>query len=84
MLYTARPLERIYGIPPAFAEVKQGTTSQDKSDLSSLIYKEVPLPNGRLLTRREGENYIIERIHSTDMKDYLNESYFPGQNYKVE
>jgi hypothetical protein len=44
-------------------------------------YKEVLLPNGRIITRRDGENYIIERISSTDMKDYLKAEYSPGQSY---
>jgi hypothetical protein len=45
-------------------------------------YREVLLPNGRIVTRREGENYIIERLNSTNMKDYLNDEYVPGKNIK--
>jgi hypothetical protein len=79
MLYTVRPLERIYAPPGVFDEKKKekpGSTGQTEGE-----YKEVLLPNGRIVTRREGENYIIERINSTDMQDYLNDEYAPGKNY---
>ena len=78
MLYTARPLERIYAVPSAFNHAIQ-ETGKDEANQN---YRDVLLPNGRLITRRDGDNYVIERINSTDMNDYLNEAYFPGQNYK--
>jgi len=78
MLYTARPLERIYAVPSAFNNSKQETGKDEVNQ----DYRDVLLPNGRLITRRDGDNYVIERINSTDMKDYLNEAYCPGQNYK--
>ncbi len=78
MLYTSRPLERIYAAPSVFDHSKQEKGKEEnKSE-----YRDVLLPSGRLLTRREGESYIIERINSTDMQDYLNASYSPGQSYK--
>ncbi|NLZ83351.1 MAG: hypothetical protein GX915_06785, partial [Clostridiales bacterium] len=45
-------------------------------------YQEVDLPNGRILTRRDGEKNIICRVNSTDMSDYLNVDYSPGKAYK--
>lgn len=45
-------------------------------------YQEIDLPNGRILTRRDGENNIICRVNSTDMSDYLNMDYSPGKAYK--
>ena len=76
MLYTSRPLERIYA-PPSVFDVNR---SEKPTNKAVDDYKEVLLPNGRIVTRREGDNYIIERINSTDMSDYLNEKYFPGKN----
>ena len=88
MLYTVRPLERIYANPDTFDsgrhgdgnKFQAGSSSQDKTEAAD--YKEVLLPNGRIVTRRNGEGYIIERLHSTDMRDYLNQEYAPGQNYQ--
>ena len=88
MLYTVRPLERIYATPDTFdsgrwgdgSKFQTGSSGQDKSEAAD--YKEVLLPNGRIVTRRNGEGYIIERLHSTDMRDYLNQEYAPGQNYQ--
>lgn len=78
MLYTARPLERIYAAPSTFDPSKQ----ERPKDTSDLEYRDVILPSGRLITRRDGENYVIEQIYSTDMKDYLNQDYCPGKNVK--
>jgi len=78
MLYTSRPLERIYAPPEVFDQSKK--KKDDVAD-SKIEYKEVNLPNGRILTRRDGDNYIIERINSTDMSDYLKAEYSPGRNY---
>lgn len=82
MLYTVRPLERIYAPPGVFDEKrKEKPESTEKANTDS-EYKEALLPNGRIVTRREGESYIIERINSTDMQDYLNDEYAPGKSYK--
>lgn len=78
MLYTSKPLERVYADPSVFDSTRKDKPKEEEQ----LQYRELSLPNGRIVTRREGENYIIERIHSTDMKDYLNEEYYPGKNVK--
>lgn len=78
MLYTIRPLERIYAAPKVFDPKKDNKPKAEVED----EYREVLLPNGRIVTRRAGEDYVVERINSTDMKDYLNEEYFPGKNVK--
>lgn len=78
MLYTSRPLERIYAPPSVFQNKK---TDRNKEE-DSAEYREVILPNGRIVTRRDGENYVIDKLYSTDMKDYLNEEYSPGKSIK--
>jgi len=79
MLYTVRPMERIYAPPEVFTQnTKNNTENMVATDQE---YKEIILPNGRLVTRKNGEKYIIERINSTDMKDYLNKKYAPGNDY---
>ncbi|NLC19052.1 MAG: hypothetical protein GX757_07490 [Clostridiales bacterium] len=78
MLYTSRPLERIYAPPEVFDQSRRRKSTARESDAE---YKEVMLKNGRIITRREGDNYIIERINSTDMSDYLKAEYTPGRNY---
>ena len=88
MLYTVRPLERIYALPSVFDPKKNSSSEGMKTggavegNTGEAQYKEVLLPNGRIVTRRDGENYIIERINSTDMKDYLNQEYIPGKTIK--
>ena len=80
MLYTTVPLERIYN--------NLRMTEKDKKKEEEYIgnkdgYKEVVLANGRIVTKRDGENYVIEQINSTDMSDYLNEEYAPGKNISL-
>jgi hypothetical protein len=75
MLYTVMPLERIYSN-------RNETIPKDKTMIpTEAEYKEISLPHGRIVTRREGDSYIIERINSTDMKDYLCDEYSPGKKY---
>jgi hypothetical protein len=71
MLYTVVPLERIYAD-------KRADKSVSKDEIEP-EYKEIPLKYGRVIARRDGENYIVHRIISTDMSDYLNADYYPGQ-----
>lgn len=79
MLYTVRPLERIYAVPGMF---DPGRSEKEKDKEAIPQFKEVLLPNGRIVTRRDGDDEIIEHINSTDMKDYLNDQYAPGKSYK--
>ncbi|NLK27762.1 MAG: hypothetical protein GX306_05400 [Clostridiales bacterium] len=78
MLYTVRPLERIYATPRT-----KETEKKELKEREEAHYREVTLPNGRIVTRQQGEDYIIERINSTDMSDYLNADYSPGKTYKI-
>lgn len=78
MLYTVRPLERIYASPDTFHPVKKEKQTEEAEE----EYRDIMLPNGRIVARHDGDNYVIERINSTDMKDYLNEDYAPGKNIK--
>lgn len=73
MLYTVVPLERIY--------VDHNAKDQIKNDAEP-EYKEVLLKHGRVIARREGENYVVQKLLSTDMSDYLNEDYSPGKIIK--
>ena len=72
MLYTSRPLERIY--------YDHNTKNNDeiKSEKST-EYKEVIIENGRVIAKRMGDKYVVDYINSTDMSNYLNISYTPGK-----
>ena len=74
MLYTVVPLERIY--------VDQRAKEQAKKEETEPQYKEVLLKHGRVVTRRDGDNYVVQKINSTDMSDYLNDEYSPGKIIK--
>jgi hypothetical protein len=78
MLYTVVPLERIYAIPHS----KDGNNKDQQINDAQSEYRDVLLPHGRIVARRDGENYIIERVNSTDMNDYLKDDYVPGKNIK--
>ncbi|HHX13305.1 MAG TPA: hypothetical protein GX731_10815 [Clostridiales bacterium] len=78
MLYTVRPLEKIYATPKTKKDIeKEEAERNEKTE-----YQEIDLPSGRILTRRDGEDNIICRVNSTDMSDYLNVDYSPGKAYK--
>lgn len=78
MLYTVRPLERVYGRPVSYTDIRQEhAEDQEQSDI-----REVPLKNGRIYTRKSGDGYVIESISSTDMNDYLKDVYTPGKPYQ--
>lgn len=74
MLYTAVPLERVY--------VDHNAKDQAKKEDTELEYKEVLLKHGRVVTRRDGNDYVVQKINSTDMSDYLNADYSPGKIIK--
>lgn len=74
MLYTVVPLERIY------VNHNAGNITQKKEEEPE--YREIMLKHGRIIARRNGENYVVHRIISTDMSDYLNADYYPGQIIK--
>jgi hypothetical protein len=79
MLYTVRPLERVYARPASYTDVKQ----ERPKDPNEVQYREVMLQHGKVVTRREGDSYVVEGVHSTDMQDYLNEQYSPGKNIRL-
>ncbi len=78
MLYTVVPLERIYSCR---TESVLGNTHSDgtgKAGVTDVEYKSITLQHGNIYARRDGENYIVEGVNSTDMNDYLNQEYTPG------
>jgi hypothetical protein len=81
MLYTVVPLERIYSCR---TESILGNSSRNKANTQDeqVEYRQVSLPNGRVYARRDGDNYVIDGISSTDMCDYLNHEYSPGSILK--
>ncbi|TAH66937.1 MAG: hypothetical protein EWM47_09590 [Anaerolineaceae bacterium] len=74
MLYTVVPLERIY--------VDQNAKDSAIKSETEPEYKEVLLKHGRVVARRDGENYVVQKINSTNMSDYLNTDYAPGKVIK--
>lgn len=78
MLYTIRPLERVYGRPVSYTDIKQERPEEKEQQ----EYQEIPLKSGRIYTRKSGEGYVIDGISSTDMGDYLKDGYAPGKPYE--
>ncbi len=82
MLYTVVPLERVYHNFREEATAAGKAGAKEKSQDKDMEYRDVPIKHGRIVTMRDGENYIIQKINSTDMGDYLNEEYSPGRAYQ--
>lgn len=81
MLYTVFPLERIY------SNMTQSLTDSSRNQeqmnsVQDIEYRDISLKHGTLRARRDGENYVVEGIVSTDPGDYLKEDYFPGSTLK--
>ncbi len=82
MLYTSVPLERVYHNFREENKPKEKNGPTDHKNNTEDGYKEVMLKHGRIVTKRDGDNDIIQKVYSTDMGDYLNEKYIPGKQYK--
>lgn len=82
MLYTVVPLERIYSYRTESILGKSSRNTENKED-SEVEYKQVELQHGRVYARRDGDNYVVDGICSTDMSDYLNNEYAPGAVLKL-
>jgi hypothetical protein len=76
MLYTVLPLEHIY-------KNTSNNSESNQSESKELEYKDISIPHGSITVRREKDHYVIDQIWSTDMKDYLNEDYFPGNTFQI-
>ncbi|WMJ88344.1 YlzJ-like family protein [Anaerocolumna sp. MB42-C2] len=77
MLYTVVPLERIYSNRTESLLINTHE-KEDKKEDTAVEFKDITLKHGKISARREGENYIVEGINSTDMRDYLKKEYSPG------
>lgn len=84
MLYTVVPLERIYSYRTESIIGNSHQNEEGKTEDTAVEYKNITLKHGRVSARRDGENYIVERINSTDMSDYLNKEYSPGSVLKTD
>lgn len=77
MLYTTRPLERIYSNQVQSLIISRFTDEERKNELISL-----DVEHGKVYARREGDNYIVDGINSTSLDDYLDSKYSPGSIIK--
>jgi hypothetical protein len=82
MLYTVMPLERIYS-NRAQSILGNGTGEEEVKSSEAAEYRTISLAHGSVYARRKGDKYVVDGIHSTDMSDYLNPSYFPGSSIDV-
>ncbi len=78
MLYTVVPLERIYSYRTESILGSSRQKEEGEKEDTAVEYKDITLKHGRIHARRDGENYVVEGINSTDMGDYLNKDYMPG------
>lgn len=82
MLYTVIPLERIYTCRTESMLILSKET--EKNEDTTVQYKNIPLRYGNVYARKTGDGYVVEKIHSTDMSDYLNEGYMPGTSIRPD
>jgi hypothetical protein len=78
MLYTVMPLERIYSYRTESVLGNTGQLEFQNAGDTAVEYRDISLEHGSVRARRDGENFVVEGINSTDMRDYLNEEYVPG------
>lgn len=74
MLYTIVPLEKVY---------ISKTPACNKPEEKEIEIKDISIQNGIVSVRRDKDQYVVEKIWSTDMKDYLNDDYTPGTIMKL-
>lgn len=82
MLYTVIPLERIYNnMTKSIIDeyMAQGLLPLDTSS----DFKDISIDNGRISAKRQGDKYIVNRINSTNMSDYLDDKYTPGKEIDI-
>lgn len=82
MLYTVVPLERIYSNQAR--SILDDYRVQSYKAEEKTEYKDIAIPHGRVYARREGNKYIVDKIHSTNMEDYLNNKYSPGSEIQID
>lgn len=82
MLYTVVPLERIYSNQARSILDEYRVKSYQATE--EIEYKDISISHGRIYARKEGNKYIVDKIHSTNMEDYLNEKYAPGAEIAID
>lgn len=82
MLYTIVPLERIYSYRTE-SLLGNKAEDQEKKEDTAVEYRDITLKHGKIRAKRDGENFVVEGISSTDMGDYLNKDYMPGSVIKM-
>ncbi|MFU0826513.1 MAG: YlzJ-like protein [Lachnoclostridium sp.] len=82
MLYTVTPLEKIYS--NRTESVLGNTRNPELPDgkNTTVEYRNISIKHGNIYVRKDGSDYEVEGILSTDMADYLNRSYMPGARIK--
>lgn len=81
MIYTVTPLERIYSNRSSGDENKGNNQVNTREEEER---KSISLTHGRVYMKRNGSDYIIDGIQSTDMSDYLSEDYSLGGKYQTK
>lgn len=84
MLYTVVPLERIY------CNMRERVGGSSKSirgneiSYSEIEHVTIELEHGKIYAKKYADDYVIEQIVSTNMKDYLNPQFNPGNIIKIK
>lgn len=76
VLYTVVPLQKIYD------KEKDPNQALNKKQDEKAEYKEFRIQHGHIIAIRKDDEYIVDRILSTDMSDYLNQDCAPGKSYR--
>ena len=77
MLYTVTPLERIYANQVQSLIISRYKEDEIKNH-GTVERKCIDIQHGKVYARRDGNNYVVDGIISTNMSDYLNNEYTPG------
>lgn len=73
MLYTVKPLETIYSNKVQSLIISRYTETDKREGVTCM-----DIEHGKVYARKDGEHYVVDTIHSTNLSDYLDEKYIPG------
>jgi len=74
------PLERIYSNRTQSILV----TQKKEGDESEVEHRTFSIDYGNVYARKEGDKFVVDGIHSTNMQDYLNPKYSPGSSIELQ
>lgn len=79
MLYSSMPLDRIYkNQVNSLIIPRNGYARGNNDSVSENDIKILDITHGKVFAKRDGDNYVVHSLSSTDLRDYMNPKYSMG------